>query len=203
MIQRPIFFIILPLLCLLLMPSALWAQPDNIHLIKSTVNQAITILNDPELSLPENLELRRTRLRETLYKEFDFARMAQGAVGRKWRKFSPSQKEKFIPLFTRILENTYLARVEQYQGEEVEFTKEVRQTKRITRVDSVVTSKSQKYDLSYRLYKDDANWKIFDVIIEGVSVIANYRAQFQQILKNSSVDGLLAKLEEKLEKEEG
>ncbi|MBF0455952.1 MAG: ABC transporter substrate-binding protein [Magnetococcales bacterium] len=188
-----------------LAPNPVHAEANSrMAALESSVNAALEILKNPELANLENREARRQQLRDTLYPQFDFSRMAQGATGRKWRKFSSDQKERFTTLFKQLLERTYLGMIERYQGEEVSFVKEVEQSKSVVRVDSIIYSKGQKYDMSYRMGKTGDQWKVFDVIIEGVSVIANYRAQFKQLLRKSrpDIEGMLAKLEEKVSKPE-
>ncbi len=93
--------------------------------------------------------------------------------------------------------------IERYQGEQVNFTKEVEQSSSITRVDAVILSKGQKYDISYRLGADGDKWKVYDIIIEGMSVTANYRAQFKQLLRkrNPDIDGVIARLQENVQKQ--
>ncbi|MBF0447459.1 MAG: ABC transporter substrate-binding protein [Magnetococcales bacterium] len=168
--------------------------------LESSINQAISVLLEPELQGEDKSEQRREKLREVLYPQFDFDRMASGSVGRKWRKFSPEQQARFTVLFKKLLEKTYLGMIERYQGEQVNFVKEVELSEDVVRIDSIILSKGQKYDMSYRLGRDGEQWRVFDVIIEGVSVIANYRAQFKQLLRDREpdIDGMFAKLEAKV-----
>jgi phospholipid transport system substrate-binding protein len=196
----------LSLAVLVLLPfmvqNTVWAENSRMAPLAASVNQALEILQDSELAVPEKKETRRQMLRDILYPQFNFDRMAKGSVGRKWRKFSVDQKERFTVLFKKLLENTYMRMIERYQGEEVTFVKEVEQSKVVIRVDSIIVSKGQQYDMSYRLGKYGEKWQVFDVIIEGVSVIANYRAQFRQLLrkKKPDVEAMLAKLEKKIAK---
>lgn len=170
--------------------------------LEDAVQRAVAVLQDPQLSSLENREKRREMLRDIVYPEFDFAQMSSGAVGHKWHKFSDDQKSRFVALFKQLLENTYLNMVEKYQGEKVTFLKEVRLDSHQVRVDSVILSKGQKYDISYRLEQVGDDWKVCDVIIAGVSVVANYRAQFSQLLRqgSSDVEQLIAKLADKVAK---
>lgn len=197
---KPLLVVFVLVLLQLTMHTPSHAVETGMEALESSVNQAIEILKDPALVAPEQKELRRQKLRDVLYPQFDFDRMAKGSTGRKWNKFSDKQKERFTHLFKKLLENTYLGMIERYQGEEVSFVKEVKKSDTVVRVDSIIVSKGQKYDMSYRLGKDGEEWKVFDVIIEGVSVVANYRAQFKQILRKSKpdIEGMLAKLEEKV-----
>lgn len=197
---------ILPLFTLLLLPlsgqNRAWAGNTYMGPLEAAVNSALVILQDKSLSAPSQKDARRTKLRAVLYPHFNFARMSRGSVGRKWNKFSTNQQERFVTLFKKLLENTYMGMIERYQGEQVVFTKELKQSETIVRVDSIILSKGQKYDMSYRLGKDGEKWRVFDVIIEGVSVVANYRSQFRQLLRkrNPDIEGMLSKLKVKVSK---
>lgn len=187
-------------LCLVSVPAmAGQGSSDALLRLEKTVHQVIAMLQNPEYSRPEQRETRRKLLQEIIYPEFDFQRMAQGAVGQPWKKFSPDQQERFAVAFRTMLENTYFNMIERYSGEEVNFTNDVALSDQVRRIDSVVVSKGQKYDMSYRLYPKGDHWLVFDIIIEGVSVISNYRSQFKQLLYsgNPDIEGLIAKMQEK------
>lgn len=181
-----------------LLSGATPLQASGMASLEKAVQKAMAVLRDPTLDIPEKQLERRDKLRKIIYAEFDFTAISQGAVGHKWRKFSEKQKSRFIPLFKRLLENTYMNTIERYKGEKVSFTKEVKQSKTVIRADSVVTSKGADFKVSYRLRKNGRDWKVFDVIIEGVSVISNYRSQFQQMLRrenSAEIEKMLARLE--------
>lgn len=171
--------------------------------IRATVEQAIAVLQDASLSQEANREARRAKLKEVIYHRFDFEKMAQGAVGVKWRQFSPEQQKRFVELFSRLLEHSYLGKIESYEGEKFTFLKEIPQGPTVVRVDSTVESKGQQYKLSYNMVQTGPDeWKVFDVIIEGVGLVANYRTQFSQLLQQGSVDDLLARLDKKVKENE-
>ncbi|HIJ82660.1 MAG: hypothetical protein HW380_1667 [Magnetococcales bacterium] len=181
--------------------SAIAAQNPSPAMVRfeATVRKALAILQDPTYSQPEQKEAKRKLLQDTIYPEFDFQRMAQGAVGQPWKKFTPDQQERFAVAFRTLLENTYLNMIERYSGEEITFTNEVPLSNQVLRIDSIVVAKGQKYDMSYRLYSKGDQWLVFDIIIEGVSVISNYRSQFKQLLQTAKpdIEGLLTKMQEK------
>ncbi|MEO5348521.1 MAG: ABC transporter substrate-binding protein [Magnetococcus sp. YQC-3] len=162
--------------------------------LEEAVQKVLVILRDPVLNAPENLTERRGKLREIIFAEFDFNTMSQSAVGPKWHKFSEEQKAHFIILFERLLENTYMNSIERYKSEEVRFTKELSQSDTVARVDSVVVSKGTEFKVSYQLLLQGQAWKVTDVIIEGVSVVSNYRAQFKQLLRKDDREGIDAML---------
>ncbi|MBF0108494.1 MAG: ABC transporter substrate-binding protein [Magnetococcales bacterium] len=167
--------------------------------LEQTVRRALAILQDPTYIGAEQRDNKRRMLQEIIYPAFDFQRMAQGAVGVPWKKFTPQQQERFALAFRTMLENTYFNMIERYSGEEVTFTNEVPLSNQVLRIDSIVAAKGQKYDMSYRMYPKGDEWLVFDIIIEGVSVISNYRSQFKQLLQsaNPDIEGLLTKIQEK------
>ncbi len=192
----------LVLLFVLLLPLSLWsiakAQGGTMGKLEASVQQATQILRDPELAVPARREERREMLRRIIYQEFDFARMSQNAVGRAWVKFSPGQKQRFIVVFQQLLENTYMNLIERYDGEKVEFVKETPKGRDMVLVDSIVYAKGQKYKLSYYMNNESGVWKVDDVLIEGVSVVGNYRSQFQQAIRSpDDIEPLLTQLAEK------
>ncbi|NGZ07012.1 MAG: ABC transporter substrate-binding protein [Magnetococcales bacterium] len=198
-VNRLFFWIVL------LAPLSVWSvtvaqEGGRMGKLAASVQQAIQILKDPELAVPARREERREMLRRVIYQEFDFPRMSQSAVGRAWNKFTPGQQQRFSDLFRRLLENTYMSVIERYDGERVEFVKEVPKADDLVLVDSVVYAKGQQYRLSYYMRSTKAGWKVDDVVIEGVSVVANYRSQFQQAIRTpEDIEPLLARLKEKVE----
>ncbi|MBF0124912.1 MAG: ABC transporter substrate-binding protein [Magnetococcales bacterium] len=183
---------------LLMVPLAVFAaEPSQVDGLKQSVYKTIELLKDPTFNTVEKRVERRDQLRRLIYDQFDFTTMSQGAVGPKWHSFTATQQQRFIELFRQLLESSYLGKIENYQGETVEFAREIMENQNIIRVESIVHHKNQDYHLSYRLLNGSSGWRVFDIAIEGVSLINNYRAQFQQILGSSTVDGLLEKLAQK------
>lgn len=187
-------------LSLLILPSA-WAGTGAQGNLEAAVNKALSILRDPAWSQSGKESARREKLRKIVYAEFDFNKMSALAVGREWRKFSPRQRDRFVDLFRRLLENKYMGTIERYKEGTVEFVKEVRAGKGV-RVDSVVKVRGEKYSIAYRMHRARAGWKVYDVIIQGVSVNGNFRSQFKQELRHSTpaaIDALLDKLASKVD----
>ncbi|MBF0154139.1 MAG: ABC transporter substrate-binding protein [Magnetococcales bacterium] len=166
--------------------------------LHKTIEQIIDLLKDPQYNTPEKRLSRRDALRELVYQQFNFHLMARGAVGPRWKEYTPQQQQRFGDLFKRVLEDAYLAKIEGYQGEKVLFNKEISESATITRVESVVHAKGQEYAMQYRMTQSrEGRWEVFDIIIEGVSLINNYRSQFQSILNKDGPAGLLARMESK------
>ncbi|MBF0609873.1 MAG: ABC transporter substrate-binding protein, partial [Magnetococcales bacterium] len=158
--------------------------------VEETVKQAIAILEDPQMGGPEKHNARREKLRTVLMQRFDFEKMSQSALGRKWLNFNPDQRRRFVTLFRKILEDAYADKIEGYQGEPFSFTKETLTQDRFAQVDSVVVFKGQSFGVSYRMVLENGQWLVYDVIIEGIGLVANYRSQFDQILQRESIEDL-------------
>jgi phospholipid transport system substrate-binding protein len=199
MVNRLFFWVVV------LAPLSVWSvtiaqEAGRMDKLTASVQQAISILKDPELAVPARRAERREMLRRVVYQEFDFGRMSQSAVGRSWLKFSPGQQQRFTDLFRQLLENTYMNMIERYDGERVEFLKEVPKAQDLILVDSVIHAKGQQYKVAYYMRQSaGGGWKVDDVVIEGVSVVANYRSQFQQAIRTpDDIEPLLTRLQEKV-----
>lgn len=176
-------------------------QAEGMARLQAAVQKALVVLQDPALAGPAKRPLRRSQLRAAIYSEFDFNALARGAIGHTWRAFSEQQKRRFVPLLKKLLEETYMDIVERYRCKEVRFLKEVRQSSRTIKVESVVVHAGSDIRVTYRLHQTKRGWKVFDVVIEGVSVVANYRSQFKKMLHrgtSAEIETMLANLEHKL-----
>ena len=164
--------------------------------VRKTVDQLLTILNDPQLKGERKKDERREKLRRVIYQRFDFAEMARRSLGPHWRRLSPEQQKEFIKLFTGLLEEAYLDKIESYNVERVQFIKE-RVDGNYAEVDTKIIGRGQEFLVDYRLHNVNGDWRVYDVIIEYVSLVNNYRAQFNRILASSSFDELLERMKEK------
>ena len=185
------------LICVLATPASAGEPTDQ---IKSTIDKVIAILNDPELKAPEKTKERRLLMRGIADERFDWQEMARRSLARHWKDRTDKEKEEFVPLFADLLERTYMNRVENYSGEKVIYTGERVEGKYALVSLSVFTSKDVEIPIEYRLQKKSDEWLIYDVSIEGVSLVNNYRTQFNSIILNSSYEGLVAKLKDKVAK---
>jgi phospholipid transport system substrate-binding protein len=188
-------FILLLLISAFAVP-ALGGEPTD--QIKVTVDKIITILSDPELKVPEKDEERRKLIRRAADERFDWHEMARRTLARHWSKRTDQEREEFVPLFTDLLERTYMNRVKNYSGERVVYEAEKVKGKYSLVSVTVFTSKDVEIPVEYRLRKKGEEWLIYDVSIEGVSLVNNYRTQFNSIILRSSYEGLVEKLKEKV-----
>ena len=132
-------------------------------------------------------------------RHFDWEEMARRALARAWEERAPEEKEQFVGLFRALMKISYIDRIESYAGEEVVFEGEKTKDKyAIVKTKVVSTARNEELPIFYRLKKKNGEWLVYDIIIEGVSIVKNYYAQFQDVLKRSSYETLVQRLKEKI-----
>jgi phospholipid transport system substrate-binding protein len=166
--------------------------------IKKTTDKVIAILADPALKGPEHAKERERLIRRAADERFDWKEMARRAMARHWQKRTKEEKEVFVSLFSDLLERTYMKKIESYSGEKVYYEGESIDGVYATVSVKILTSNDVKISVEYRLHKQEGDWLIYDVSIEGVSLINNYRSQFNDIILKSSYEGLVKRLKEKV-----
>lgn len=166
--------------------------------IKSTVDQVIKLLTDPRLSGESNKQERRRLLRDTILSQFDFKEMSRRSLGSNWRRLTPKQQDEFVGVFTDLLEKAYLGRIESYNKERFIYINEAIDEPYAEVRSKIVTSKGEEFSINYRLKRTDGMWKIYDVVVEDISLVNNYRSQFDRILSKTSYDELIRRMKEKL-----
>jgi phospholipid transport system substrate-binding protein len=131
-------------------------------------------------------------------KFIDKKRFAQITLGRDWRKLDPAQQEEFTQLYADLVEKTYIDRIREYTDEKVLITGETRPDGNKAEVSTIVVSKGKEIPVVYRMYNDGGRWRTYDVLVEGVSFVMNYRSQFNDILAKGSPESLLRQLRQKV-----
>ena len=183
-----------------LLTAALWAFPGfslagaPTERIRGTIDRAIEIVKDPALAAKGKREERRGVLRKEIAPVFDFEEMSKRSLGPRWRGSSPEERDRFVVLFRELLENSYLGKIEGYEGEEIRYGKETVDGPYAEVKTLVITRKGQEIPVDYRMLGDGGKWRIYDVVIEGISLVNNYRSQFNSILQKSSFAEMLEKL---------
>jgi phospholipid transport system substrate-binding protein len=181
----------------LLFPAALYAGLP-MDQTRATIDQVLEILNNPKLKSQSAKEERRSRLRQVIYPRFDFVEMGRRALGPTWSRISPDEQQEFLKLFTQLLEESYVRNMESYSGEKILYGREI-QEQEFAEVDTkIITPKSEEFAVNYKLHELNGDWKVYDVMIENVSIVNNYRSQFGRILAKSSFAELLDRIREKL-----
>ena len=167
---------------LLLMESVSAAAGVPGDQVRQTTDKLLAILEDPQLKGESKKSERRHKLKEVLYQRFDFTEMAKRSLGSEWRRRSPEEQKEFVKLFTDLLERAYLDKIESYNGEDFQYLKEL-EDNNYAQVDTkMVDNKGQEFSCNYRLYNVGGDWKVYDVVIEDVSLVNNYRSQFNRVL---------------------
>ena len=162
--------------------------------IRGTIDRSIGILKDPALAAKDKKEERRDLLRKEIEPVFDFAEMAKRSLGPHWRGRTPEERKRFVALFQKVLENSYLGKIESYHGEKIRYGREMVDGPYAEVKTLVITGKGQEIPVDYRMLEEGGKYRIYDVVIEGISLVANYRSQFNSILQNSSFGELMEKL---------
>jgi phospholipid transport system substrate-binding protein len=140
---------------------------------------------------------RRDKLKELIYQRFDFTEMAKRSLGSEWPRRSPEEQKEFVKLFTDLLERAYLDQLESYSGEKIQYLKE-REDDNYAQVETkIIDKKGQEFSVNYRLHNRNGDWKVYDVVIEEISLVNNYRAQFKRALAKSPYENLVNRMKEK------
>lgn len=168
--------------------------------VKGHVNEVLRVLRDPALQGEANKEARQEKIEAIADEMFDYVAVSRLTLGRNWRKFNGDQKKEFIQLYRSILKKAYLDRILAYTDEKVIFGKETMLSKKKAEVQTHIITKSVEIPIYYRVYLKDGEWKVYDIIIEGISLVKNYRTQFREILAHNPPEEVLKILRKKTEK---
>jgi phospholipid transport system substrate-binding protein len=182
------------LLLLLGAPRA-WAGAPTDQL-KARIDRAIKVLDDQK---DAKVQERRTAVREIANEIFDFAETAKRSLARHWTPRTPAEREEFVRLFADLLERSYISRIELYGGEKIAYVGETIDGDQAAVRTRLVTKQGTEIPVEYRMHLRDGKWLVYDVVIEGVSLIANYRAQFNKIITTSSYQELVKRMKTKQE----
>lgn len=167
--------------------------------IKSTVERALVVLKDPRLKPPAKLKERRDQLRQILFARFDFTEMARRALGANWRRRTPQEQEEFVRLFTEVLEHAYADLIESYTDEKIVYVNERIDGTYGDVASKIVTSKGEEYSINYKVHLVSNEWRVYDIVAENISLVNNYRSQFNRVIANTSYEELVRRLKNKAE----
>jgi len=169
----------------------------SLDTVKTNVDSVLEVLRDPKLKGEAGKKMKVQRIEVAAEKLFDFVELSKRTLGLSWNNFTPEQRKEFVQLFETVLKDAYVEKITAYDNESVNFTKEVPLSETTVEVQSVVITKSGQVPINYRVIKKENDWKVYDVVIEGVSLVSNYRTQFRDILANSTPEKLLETLRKK------
>ncbi|GAU08697.1 MlaC/ttg2D family ABC transporter substrate-binding protein [Desulfoplanes formicivorans] len=184
---------------LLTLSTPLGAATGPMEHVKTHVEQALFILTDPQYKNEANLTKQEEMLVLVGEQLFDFNDVTRLAVGRYWKSFSSEQRHQFRDLFAQLLQKIYMDKVRAYKGEPVVFDKEIMLSSTKARVNTHILWNDKEVPLDYMLRFKHDQWRVYDVIVEGVSLVKNYRSQFSSILSKNPPDVLLEQVRKKIE----
>ena len=176
-------------------PSFAGAPTDG---IKETTDRILAVVSDPALKGPENTKKRGQLIRKAVDERFHWEAMTRRSLSRHWRKRTKSERIEFIDLFGKLLERTYLDKVGSYSGEKVIYVGETIDGKYGTVTAKILTRSETEVPVRYRLKETNGVWRVYDISIAGISLVNNYRKQFNSIILRSSYDELVRKLRKKV-----
>ena len=186
--------------CLLLVsyPFANASSSSAKEALQTTLEEVVAILKSDEFKAEDKKMLRRNAMLCVLEYRFDFEEMAKRSLAKEWKKRTPDEREQFVVIFGQLIENSYVTKIESYTDEEIFISRE-KKKKNKSLVETVIRKNQTEIPVSYKLLVKDGRWKIYDVVIEGVSLVRNYRSQFKDFLGKESFPDLVKRLEDKVD----
>ncbi|MBC8316553.1 MAG: ABC transporter substrate-binding protein [Desulfobulbaceae bacterium] len=190
-----------------LSPSLSWggvephpAESSAIDQVKETVDAILLILNEEHV-FEEKWPEKKKEIVVLIKERFDFRELSMRALGKYWKMRTNEEKDYFVELFQDVLQNTYIDRLKTYSTEKIVFHKQITEKEKAL-VYCAFLRKDQEIPMKYRARKVNDSWLIYDIVIEGVSLVGNYRKQFEQIIRQDQYSGLVAKMIEKAKKQD-
>ena len=184
--------VVLALIVSFAVPARAGAPTDT---LKQSVDQVVKILSDP--ALREKPEARHDQVRKVAESIFDYPDTARRSLGQHWNGRTPEQRQEFVKLFADILDRAYVSKIDLYQGERVQYTGETIDSNEATVKTMIAAKQGSDIPVDYRMHMKNGRWVVYDVIIEGVSLVSNYRTQFNKVIQTESYDALVQRLRAK------
>ncbi|MBI9077674.1 MAG: ABC transporter substrate-binding protein [Desulfatibacillum sp.] len=188
-------------LCLFLLSIPALAADSAMDAVKKPLDKALAILDDPQFKDGQNAEKQKELLWECIEEVFNFVEVGKRAVGRNWKKFTPAERKDFTDVFSRVLGDAYLSRIQEgYEGEDINYlgTEQGEKEDKAV-VKTIIQRPGMEIPVDYSLLSRDGKWEVYDVKIEGISLVKNYRSQFDKILMNKKPAELIQDLKDKKE----
>jgi len=194
--KKTIAFIII---VFLMVPLCVYAGPQ-LEAVKTQVNKVLDVLRDPSLKGEAGKKVKREKIRNISGNMFDYTELSKRTLGQNWSKLNAGQQTEFLGLYKTLLEDAYADKIITYTDEKVVFGKETSLSEKTAEVQTTIITKKADIPINYRVIQKGSDWKVYDVVIEGVSLVSNYRNQFKEILLNKTPDALLDTLRKKVGK---
>ena len=187
-------------LCLLIVSFGLYSLAGAVESpmaqLKPTLRSLTDLLADESLKGDVHRDVRRAKIMEAIQVGFDFQEMSKRILGKTWNEITPEEQGRFTREMIKLLENIYVGKLESYSGQQIEFLDE-RVKDRRAQVSTTIDNNGVKVPVHYILNLTDSRWMVYDINIEGVSLVSNYREQFKAILRKDKFAGLIEAIEEK------
>jgi phospholipid transport system substrate-binding protein len=169
--------------------------------VQTNVNKVLDVLRDSKLKSASAKEIKKEKLRLVYKGMFDEVEFSRRTLARSWSKLNPAQQKEFILLFEQVLEKSYIDKILAYTNEKIEFYKETMISESQAEIQTRVITSSNEIPIFYRMIKKDNTWKVYDVVVENVSLVQNYRTQFNDILNKNTPEQLLEILRKKVKQQ--
>ncbi|HYB41362.1 MAG TPA: ABC transporter substrate-binding protein [Candidatus Methylomirabilis sp.] len=180
---------------LLVLGLPVWAAAGPAtEALKPEIDRVLVILSNPALKGDDKSQDRRAAIRGVTNEAFDWTEMAKRSLGRHWAGRTPAEQEEFVGLFRDLIERSYISKIEKYAGEPIQYVGDTTDGNLATVRTKIITKQAQELPIDYRMLHAGDRWLVYDVLIEGISLVNNYRTQFDGIIKTSSYDELVKKL---------
>jgi phospholipid transport system substrate-binding protein len=194
--KKTVAFIII---VFLMVPLCVYAGPP-LEAVKTQVNKVLDVLRDSSLKGEAGKKVKREKIRNISLNMFDYTELSKRTLGQNWSKLNAGQQTEFLGLYKTLLEDAYADKIITYTDEKVVFGKETSLSEKTAEVQTTIITKKADIPINYRVIQKGSDWKVYDVVIEGVSLVSNYRNQFKEILLNKTPDALLDTLRKKVGK---
>jgi phospholipid transport system substrate-binding protein len=165
--------------------------------LKAQIDRVLKVLDDPELKKDGRNRERRAAVRKIANDIFDFGETARRSLARHWQGRTPAERDEFVQLFSDLLERSYISKVELYGGEKIQYLGDAVEGEQAKVQTKLLTKSGSEIPIEYRMHRKGDRWLVYDVIIEGVSLVANYRTQFNKIIQTDSYQALIKKMKNK------
>lgn len=194
--KNVVCFLLIVAAAVLIRPRAA-AAGEPTDQIRTAINGGVEVLNKARLDNQQGRIETIAKLKKIVYPLFDFDEMARRSLGPYWRRLDPNQQKEFVAVFTDLLEKTYAKNIDLYDGQKVVYSGETIDQDYAEVHTKLLSKKGESYSVDYKLLRAGGKWRVYDVVAEGISLVNNYRSQFNRVMANSSFEELIRKMKEK------
>jgi phospholipid transport system substrate-binding protein len=194
--RNVVFFLVIVAAAVLVRPRAA-AAGEPTDQIRNAINDGVEVLNKARVDNQQGRAETIAKLKKIVYPLFDFDEMARRSLGAHWRRLDANQQKEFVAVFTDLLEKTYAKNIDLYDGQKVSYVGETIDQDYAEVRTKLLGKKGDSYSVDYKLLRTGSKWRVYDVVAEGISLVNNYRSQFNRVMANSSFEELIRKMKEK------